>query len=148
MTWVMVPVPEELVPRVSVLLYQLEYGSCPQWTEALLDDHLLSLADEPRAVVSEVAAGVLDGQPIEDVELAGQLQVSVREVFGLVGEANHFTVGTPPGDLILTLHEEMDDGAGGMRRRRVLCMLEGVAQIIHNRGEDDLGLRRPSSPEG
>ena len=144
---VMVPVPEDLVPRVSVLLFQLEYMACPQWNEALIGDHMLSLADEPRALVSAVAAGVQDGQPIEDAMLAEQLQVSVREVFGLVGEANHFTVGAPPGDLILALHEEVDDGAGGTRPRRVLCMLEGLAQMVHNR-EDGLGSRRRSSPEG
>lgn len=146
MTWVMVPVPEELAPQVEVLLIQLRFrAEVPQWDESLMSDHLASLAEEPRAVLSTVAARVIAGSPIEDVQLAEQLQVSVREVFGLVRDANDVTVGASPGDLLYSRQDEVDDGAGGTRRRRVLYMLEGLAEMVRDH-EAAVGQRRPTSP--
>lgn len=145
MTWVMVPVPDELVPQVQALLYQLRYkAQVPQFDEAAMGEHLLSLEDEPRAVLSKVAAGVVAGDPIEDAQLAEQLGVGLRELSGLVMEANDVTVRAFPGSIMFFRGDQVDDGAGATRRRRVLYMLPGFAQAVANQ-EIALGLRRRPS---
>jgi len=147
MAWVMMPVPQELVQGVEILVLQLRYQSeALQWGNGLMGEHLQSLGDEPRALVSIVATRVLEGEPIEDVALAKQLQVSVSEVFGLVSEANHILVEATTGDLIHALHQQIDDGAGGSRRRRVLHMHVGLAQMVRD-WEATRELRPPPSPE-
>jgi hypothetical protein len=148
MIWVMVPVPEELAPAVASLVFHLSFtASRQQWDHALMGDHLLSLADEPRAALFAVAAGVLAGDPIEDVQLAEQLEVSVREVFGVVRDANDVTVASLAGELIASRLEQVDDGAGGERVRRLLYMLPSLAEMVRDQ-EHSLGLRRPTSPAG
>ena len=140
MTWVMVPVPEELAGDVEMLLFQMKYRSATgQWDADLIAAHLRSLATEPRAVLSAVAAGVLAHEPIEDVELAARLGVTVREVFGVVRDANDVTVASIAGDLIGARIEDVDDDRGGQRQRRVLFMFPWLAEMVVD-GETQLGL--------
>ena len=145
-TWVMVPVPEELTEQVQVLLYQLRYQAAagPRWDEEAMGEHLLALAEEPRALLCAVAAGVVAGNPIEDAALAERLGVTVREMFGLVMEANDVTVRPFAGNIIFAVSDEIDDGKGATRRRRVLHMLPSYAAAALNE-EIALGLRRRTS---
>ena len=146
MNWVMVPVPDELVPQIQVLLYQLRYkANVPQWGEDEMGEHLLTLADEPCGVLLAVAAGVVDNDPVEDVVLAEQFGVGIRELFGLVMEANDVTVRPIGGDIIHARRDEVDDGSGGTRSRRVLHMLPGYAYAAVNQGKV-LGLQRRTAP--
>jgi plasmid stability protein len=131
MTYVMVPVPEELAGDVEMLLFQIKYrNAAVQWDANLIAAHMRSLAAEARTVLTAVAAGVLAHEPIEDVELATRLGVNVREVFGVVREANDATVTSIAGDLIGARIETVDDGHGGKRRRRVLFMFPWLAEMV------------------
>lgn len=134
MGWVMVPVPEELEPQVRVLLMQLTFqAALVQWDDASMYEHLRSLDDESRVLLCAVADGVLKGALIEDVALAEQLNVNVREVYGLVREAND----AAEGDLVYARAED----AGGDQKRRVLYMLEGYAVLVRTQAAA-LGLQQ------
>jgi hypothetical protein len=138
MAWVEVPVPAEFEQDVKDYLTRLSFqNALVQWDEPLMAEHLLSLEEEPRILLGAVAAGVLKGHLVEDTEMAELLGVNVREVYGVMREAN----GTEHGDLIYARAEESDDGSGGMRTRRVLYMLDGYAHLVRDQ-EAALGLRR------
>ncbi len=142
MTWVMVPVPEELMQEVQILLYQLRgRANAPRWDDEAMGRHLLALEEEPRAVLSAVAAGVVAGDPVEATVLAERLGVSVRELFGLVMEANDVTVAPFAGALIFARRDKVAGGAEAAQGRRVLAMLPGYAHAIREQ-ESLLGLRR------
>ena len=146
MAWVLVPVPEELEPEVGALVFQLRFrASVAPWGPDLMEEHLRSLGDRPRAVLSTVAAAVRGGHPIEDVQLADQLEVSVLELFGLVQDANDVTVGKSPSGLLHSRLEEVVDETGS-RRRRVLFMPGELAEMVRE-GEGALGLRTRTSAE-
>ena len=133
MSWVMVPVPEDIAPRVKLLLFQLGHrNDAGQWDDDLMDGHLRSLNPEARRLLSTVARRVRAGSTMEDVELAEQMAVSVREVFGIVREANAVTVAASPGDLLLLRVEDIEDGADG-DTRTVVYMLEGLADLVCDR---------------
>ena len=138
MGWVEVPVPAELEGDVRSYLTQLSFqATLVQWTRESMGEHLLALEEEPRVLLCAVAAGVGNGHLVEDTEMAELLGMSVREVYGLVREAN----GTNTGDLIYARAEQVDDGAGGTRTRQVLYMFEGYAALVRDQ-EAALGLRR------
>ena len=146
MNYVMVPVPEELTAQVEVFLFQLRgRGKVAQWDDEAMGRHLLALADEPRAVLSAVAAGVVARSPVDAAQLAEEMQVSLRELFGLVMEANDVTVAPFAGALIFARRIQADDGAGGKREVRALHMLAGYAHAIAEQ-ESVLGLRRARRP--
>lgn len=139
MGWIEVPVPAELEADVNAYLMQLSFkAALISWTHESMGEHMRSLAPEPLALLCAVAAGVSDGRLVEDTELAELLGVSVREVYGIVREAN----GANTGDLIYARADQVDDGAGGTRTRQLLYMFEGYAPLIQGQ-EIALGLRRP-----
>jgi len=144
MAWVMVPVPEELLGEVDALLYRLRLqNEAPGLDGPNMGEHLLSLADEARAVLLEVAAGVVSGQPIEDLQLADMFGISEPELLGLVSEANDVTLLPFKGKLIFISREP--DPARPENTIRRLHMMEGQAQIVVEQAEL-LGLERTTLP--
>jgi hypothetical protein len=140
MAWVEVPVPEELEAAVKAYLMQLSFqAALVQWDMESMGEHLRSLEEEPRRLLGAVAAGVVSGELVEDAEVAEQLGVSVREVYGIVREAN----GGNKGDLVYARAEPVPDGSGGVRNRQLLYMLEGYAVLVQQ--NEALGLDRPSA---
>jgi hypothetical protein len=129
MSWVNVPVPEELVDDVQALLFQLRFRSdVPRFDHVAMGEHLRSLAPEPLALVCAVAQGVVAGEPVEDVDLAERLGVTVRELYGLVSEANDVTVRPFQGNLVFVIREQVPDDESLSFRR--LHMLAGYAQMV------------------
>jgi hypothetical protein len=140
MGWVEVPVPEELEAAVKSYLMQLSFqAALVQWDMESMGEHLRSLEEEPRQLLSAVAAGVVSGDLVEDAEIAEQLGVNVREVYGVAREAN----GGNKGDLVYARAEPVPDGSGGTRNRQVLYMLHGYAVLVQQ--NEALGLDRPSA---
>ena len=129
----MVPVPEDLAPKVKLLLIQLGFRTdAGQWDDDLMERHLRSLNPEARTLLSTVARRVRAGSTIEDVELAELMAVSVREVFGIVREVNAVTVAASPGDLLLLRVEDSEDRTD-RDDRTVLYMHERLAEMVCDR---------------
>lgn len=144
MSWVMVPVPEELRGEVDALLYRLRLrNEAPGLDPATMGEHLLSIADEARAVLLEIAVAVASGQPIEDQRLADMMGISGPELLGLVSEANDVTVVPFKGRLVFIGREP--DPARPETTIRRLHMMEGQAQVVIEQAEV-LGLERATRP--
>src|SRR5579871_4617390 len=123
---VMVPVPTELVADVDALLFRLRFqANAPSFDHEAMGEHLLMLSEEPRAVLLEVAAGVLEGRPRSDTELVAQFGVTLRELFGIVTEINDVTVRPLSSNLVYPLRAQAEnDPATAVRQ---LHMLQGYA---------------------
>jgi hypothetical protein len=110
MSWVMVPVPEELVDEVQGLLFALRFRSdIPEFDVGAMGEHLLTLGPEAGHVMATVASAVVDGRGVEPSDLAQELGVSVRELFGLVAEANDVTVRKFGGNIVYVVREKDPD---------------------------------------
>ena len=87
--WVLVPVPEEHVASVYGRILQLSMGAAgAAWDLETLVDHLETLAPEGRELLRIVARGVVDESPVVVRDVATELGLSSRELFGLVHEVN------------------------------------------------------------
>ena len=131
----MVPVPEDLAPKVKLLLIQLGFRTdAGQWDDDLMERHLRSLNPEARTLLSTVARRVRAGSTIEDVELAELMAVSVREVFGIVREVNAVTVAASPGDLLLFARRGQRRPFGPRRPNRVVHARTAGGDGVRPRG--------------
>ena len=142
MVHVMVPVPEELLEQVDELLLKLRLGlEASPFDSTAMGEYLLSLDEQPRGVLLEVAAAVVAGQPLDDVELADILGITVRELFGLLTDVNDVTVRVFTGSLVTA--DRRTDPTDPERSLRRLRMLDGYAlMVVEQRAV--LGLRRPT----
>jgi hypothetical protein len=142
MGYVLVPVPEELVPDVDQLLFQLRFrADAPDFDEAAMGEHILSLDEEPRALLLEVAEAVAEGRPYSDVDLAARLGMTVREMMGLLTEVNDITVRPFSGNLVFTVRAPSDDDTSQSVRRLHMLLLHARTAIEQRKA---LGLRAPA----
>ena len=113
--YVLVPVPEELVARVGHEVMRLQWmaqGVAQPWPlEAIVD--LLVAADELVSnLVRNAARAEVQQRTLDDVELAQHLDISTRELAGIIREVND---SGPTGVLdLVVLHRE--HGAGEVVR--------------------------------
>jgi hypothetical protein len=95
--YVMVPVPEELVPKVLTFVsWKIAggpgaLGAADEWSDAeeALVRGLGRLDDAGRSVVEAIAAAALAGEDIGVTEVARRVGVSKREAVGILLEVNN-----------------------------------------------------------
>jgi hypothetical protein len=133
--FVMVPVPEELEPRVRrYLIWRVTSEESGRWSEesvaAVYDD----VDETSRTLLTRVARGVMDGEPVTVVGAALAARTSTREIYGIVMElVQRIQVRGGPAFPIVLL--DAPEGAGD--DQRVISMPhEGarVALAIAERG--------------
>jgi hypothetical protein len=126
----MVPVPEELEQRVleRVLVLSMASSGGVTWSPERLGQHLDALEPDARALARAVSARIVAGRSCEDVELAAEFGLSVRELLGLAQEVNDVTIDPFPGVILSVQCERM--GADDRRTRRVLHLNPLVAAAI------------------
>jgi hypothetical protein len=142
MGYVLVPVPEELVPDVDQLLFQLRFrADVPDFDETAMGEHILSLDEESRALLLEVAEAVAEDRPYVDADLAARLGITVRELMGLLTEVNDVTVRPFSGNLVFTVRVPSDDDPNQSVRRLHMLLLHARTA---NEQRKALGLRAPA----
>ncbi len=129
---VMVPVPEHLVGDVDALLFRLRFAAdMPDFDPDAMREHMLLLADEPRAVLVAIAAGVVDGHPRTDADLAGEFDISRRELFGIVDEVNDVTVRPFKANLVFSVRKpDENDPSASVRQLHMLFVHAATAVEI------------------
>jgi hypothetical protein len=127
--WIEVPVPVDMVDEVRKMVMGAMLGGGPTWDPAKIDAHMRSLEPEGRELAMIVARGVLDGNLVEDADLAERFGVSQREVHGLVQEVNEPTFEDFPSQVVWVRHRLVPD-ADPPRSRCEVYMLESVASLI------------------
>jgi hypothetical protein len=101
MSWVMVPVPEELAEEVHVLLMQLMFRArMPDWDLESLAAHAEQLDDDALAVVTTVARASRTVGNIDAEDMARSLDIAERELLGLVRELNETRKRPSPPELV------------------------------------------------
>jgi hypothetical protein len=101
MSWVMVPVPEELAEEVQVLLMRLMFrANMPDWDLESLRAHADQLDDDALAVVTTVARASRTVGSVEAEDLTRSLGVGERELLGLVRELNETRITPAPPELV------------------------------------------------
>jgi hypothetical protein len=114
----MVPVPEELEQSVleRVLVLTMTSRGAATWSPERLRQHLDALAPDARNLTRSVAARIVAGHSCEDVELAAEFGLSVRELLGLAQEVNDVTIDPFPGVILSVQCERVDADDPSIRR--------------------------------
>ena len=125
-TWVMVPVPEEMVEPVQKFLLQLHIDP-RRWffTPDEAVEHVKGLRDQPAALAVEVAKRTRRGEALDLATLSKDLGVSEFDLQGLVAEVNNTPPDNPRWELI-----HLDEGTDGTASR--LRMFGEHADAIHD----------------
>ncbi len=125
------PVPVDLAGEVHDYMVRRTFSAyVPDWNPAAVDGHLVAQVDDVRALVCMVAVDVAGGGASIDTELAARLDVSAREVHGLVQEANRPVLADHPGQLLWSRH--VPDESEGSAKGTVceVYMLTPIAETI------------------
>lgn len=145
MGYVMVPVPEEHVEEVmrAILRFQAQARTEP-WDEASVKDLFADSDEAAKAVLSVVARGVISSGKIADQDVASAIEISGREVLGIVRELNELSVDLARPAIIHSRTETEVLPNGRMTERRVLFMTTESAVSIRDAERAEL----QSSPTG
>ena len=89
MPYVMVPVPEEHVEEVmQFILRAIARASIQPWDSDSIGRVYEEIDEASRSVLAFVARAVIDGVELSDADAARKIQLSVREVTGIMNELN------------------------------------------------------------
>lgn len=87
--YVMVPVPEQLVPDVMRhVLVLMAKGSMQAWDQAGLDELYAELDEMSKTILSLAARGPAQGQTVTADEIAGSLGLPIGELMNLIRALN------------------------------------------------------------
>lgn len=149
MGYVMVPVPEEHVEEVmrAILRFQAQARNEP-WEQAGVEELFMDSDEAAKAVMSVVARAVISSGHIADAEVARTIEVSGREVAGIVRELNEQAVGLGREHI---LHSRMANEVlpnGRITEKRVLYMTPEVAVLIKDVERHEAAGAQPLSDHG
>lgn len=89
MPYVMVPVPEEHVQEaMEAVLRIAQRASLVEWDEQAISDLYQELDEAAKAVLSVVTRANAKGETVSDVEVASAVELTQREILGVVREIN------------------------------------------------------------
>lgn len=89
MPYVMVPVPEEHVEEVmQFILRAIARASIQPWDSDSIGRVYEEIDEASRSLLAFVARAVIDGVELSDADAARKIQLSVREVTGIMNELN------------------------------------------------------------
>ena len=110
--YVLVPVPEELVARVGHEVMRLQWtaqGVARPWPLEDIVELLVTSDEQVTTLVRAAARAEVEHRALHDLDVANHLEISTRELAGIIREVND---SAPPGRLdLLVLHRIDKDGA-------------------------------------
>jgi hypothetical protein len=131
MPYVMVPVPEEHVEAVmQFVIRAIARSSIEEWDEASIGELYHGIDEVSRSLVAFVARSAGDGKELDVLEAARQIQMTPREVTGIVNELTGLNRDENRPTLISmrTVQERLPNGR--TTDRRVLTMEPEVADLV------------------
>jgi hypothetical protein len=99
--WVLVPVPEEHVEEVYRFIFSLHLRSSDSWSAERATAALDEMDDLQRELVERVAAGASSSGFVLAGDLARELGISERELYGLVREIHLLPTPRVSGPIVL-----------------------------------------------
>ena len=131
MGYVMIPVPEDHVEAVmQFVLREIARASLEDWDADTISQTFDETDEATRSLLAFVARAAGDGLELTDVEVAGKIQLTVREVLGIVNELSALTRGANRPTLVATraITERLPNGR--TTDKRVLQMTPDVADLV------------------
>lgn len=131
MPYVMVPVPEEHVEDVmQFILRAIARASIVPWDEASLADSYHEVDETTRSLLAFVARAQSEGKELDTLAAARQIQMTPREVNGILNELQTMTrdANRPPLVAVRTVAERLANGR--VTEKRVVTMEPEVADLV------------------
>lgn len=146
MGYVMVPVPEEHVEEVmrAILRFSTQARQTP-WDEASVAVLFADSDEASKAVLSTVSRGVIASGTIGEDQVAQAIEVTTREVTGIVRELNERSIDDSRPQILHSRTESEVLPNGRVREKRVLWMPTEVAVAV--RDAEKAEVRSSSSAE-
>ncbi len=147
MPYVMMPVPEEHVEAVmNFILRAIARASIEPWDAESVNTIFGEVDEASRSLLAFVARDAADSNEIDAAEVARKVQLTVREIIGIMNELNTLTRDENRPNLISShiLSERLPNGR--TKDRRVLQMDPEVAELV--RAAELLELRGSPGPAG
>lgn len=139
MPYVMVPVPEEHVEAVmQFVLRAITRASLEPWDPESIAEVYLELDEVSRSLLAFVARAAADGRELDVLEGARQIQMTPREVTGILNELNALTreSNRPPLLTARTVQDRLPNGR--LSERRMLTIEPEVADLVQGAERDEL----------
>jgi hypothetical protein len=131
MPYVMVPVPEEHVEDVmQFILRAIARASIVPWDEASLGETYHEVDETTRSLLAFVARAEAEGKELDSGMAARQIQMSPREVNGILNELQTMTrdANRPPLVVVRVVTQRRPNGR--TTEQRVVSMEPDVADLV------------------
>ncbi len=131
MPYVMMPVPEEHVEAVmQFVLRAVARASIKPWDAESVAQIFEEVDESTRSLLAFVARAALENGELADVDAARMLQITVREVAGIMNELVALTRGAERANLISsrTFTEKLPNGRS--KSKRVFLMEPEIAAFV------------------
>ena len=149
MSYVMVPVPADHVPDVMQHIVRLmSQAEVEPWEPESISQLFADIDEPSRALLSTVAQSTLNGDRMNEGDVAATIELNWRETMGLVREINDLAreESHPPLVVRRTVTETLPNGR--TRDLRILSMPEDVARLVYAADREHLlGGEHPLGPE-
>lgn len=130
MDYVMVPVPEDQVVDVAILVARLVgKASVEPWNDSAVADCFDELDDLARSVLSVVARAT-SNVDVNDEDAAKSLGLSVKKIRAIIREINEFSTRSKREPMLGLREATVELPDGGSASRRVFVMTDAVASAI------------------
>lgn len=133
MGYVMVPVPEEHVEEAMAMILRItRQARVEPWHAEAANALFLGVDEAGRAVLSAVARGTLKGTTVVASDVADSIELSQREVLGIVRELAEQVseAGHPAPVIVVNASETLPNGR--VREQRTLTMDPEVAELFRS----------------
>jgi hypothetical protein len=131
MEYVMVPVPDEFVVDVMQYVARLvARASVVPWTKESVELYFDELEEINRALLSVVSRAIVAGKDMSEEDAAESLELSTREIRGLVREINEGAQRNKSEPLVVLREATVQLRNGRTVQRRLFAMNESVARMI------------------
>lgn len=127
----MVPVPEEHVEEAMAMILRItRTARVEPWDQESVTTLFNEVDEASRSVLSAVARGTIKGDPVTDVAVADSIELTQREILGIVRELNEQVAETsqPAPITVVMVAETLPNGR--TREQRTLTMDAEVAELV------------------
>jgi len=139
MPYVMIPVPEEHVEEVmQFILRAIARAAIEPWDAASVTELFEEVDEASRSLLAFVARGSADGGELDIADAARKVQLTVREITGIMNELNILIRDANRPNLIISRSVAERLPNGRVKDKRVLFMEAEVAEMVREAEKAEL----------
>lgn len=144
MPYVMVPVPEEHVEEAMEAVLRITRAArLTPWDEPAMIVFFEDLDESAKALLSLIARATLARAQVSQAAAADRLEVSQREILGIVRDVNHRALAQERGSLLVNQEATETLPNGRTRSVAIISTNHEVATFVHAAEQYELAGGRP-----